>query len=305
MNREDSMDILTAVTAGMLVLAIWLLLGAFYVSAYEINPGESLVVDCRNCSVGTDIFINDIFPVDCIAGVNFTQTETNATCKIHKDLQGGQFINNTGGSCDINITCDSSTCGRFQDVDYPTTISFRKTNGSSDVLVDILVKNFKDEQIQTWTESFEPEKTVDATYKFDFICPHEIITDVNMQTCSKYLDPILGEQNPLIYALATGQNNCTNTVTRLQGEITGLHAQEVLLTLEKQQLNDKLGDCLVENQDLKFDLTDPKGDCSKDKEQIFSEKSGQANFNLGIAILFAVGFVVMVFRELTSGPEGL
>lgn len=217
MNKDSrALQILIMIVAFTLIL-FGLIYSAF---AYQIIPGNSIDIFCENCTAyGQTVqnHLNQTISVECLQGSCNQTNTTNATCTIQKDLLRGEAIANKDGSCNINVTCDKENYGAFQDVKYPGVLYLKKDNKS--VLLNIIIKNFKDEEFWRWgPKIITPEEIISAEYPIDFTCPHEVITEVNMQTCAEYLDPILGEQNPMIYALATGQNDCTNKLSNCTAE---------------------------------------------------------------------------------------
>ena len=202
-----------------IALALAFVAQAFYVQGYELNPADDMDIFCWNCTtfgLEPTIYLNQTINVMCMADAN--QTVYNGTCTIEKDMEGGEVIVNRDGNCDINVSCDSASCGRFQDVGYDGVLSVHKGNTSDSVYMDLVIDNFKGDEFFKWSRVIDPDEIITAEYPINFECPHEIITEVSMQTCADYLDPILGSSNPLIYALATAQNNCTTQLVACQAE---------------------------------------------------------------------------------------
>lgn len=278
------------------------------VFAYTLDPLESMNIYCWNCTtydVVPVVHINETLGIYCSEGIiecnetiwSFNITN-NATCTIHRDLLRGEAISNTNSSCDINVTCDKEKYGEFQNVKYPGILYLDKDNTT--VLLNIIIKNFKGEDFWTWgPKIITPDEIISAEYPIDFTCPHEVITEVNMQTCAEYLDPILGEQNPMIYALATGQNDCTN-------KLSNCTAETIAATHTRQQ-------CEI---DL-LTITDTNNEChgsvgklnDEHREEINRLEGDYREYRLGtvtiywfyLAVILIIGIGITGLYYLTSG----
>ena len=279
---------------GIVILCTLAFLSALIVDAfaYELDPYETLGVFCLNCTVfdTEPVFHqNESIEFTCHGDVVYNCSDYNATCKIQKDLVGGEVIVNKVPPCDINVTCDAAKCGEFQDISYPTYITVKKDEGF--IKINIEVTDFNGISTKNWTTSFQENSTVDQRDKYDFLCPHEVITETNMQTCSEYLDPILGEQNPMIYALATGQNDCTKAIVDCQSEMTSK--------------NNDLKDCEVdlatyekENEDCHARLSESQVDHKAEIQSMNIEHDQYIKATVPISWMWFAYFLIVVLVVL-------
>lgn len=296
-----------AALAFIVVLIIILMALITGVNGYEINANDTLLIQCMNCSVGAEEHINETISVTCLNNLTCENPEYNATCKINKSLLGGQMVVNTEGPCDINVSCQADKYGNFQDLEYPTYITVLK-NGD-EFRINIEVMNFKNESIYNWTTNIREEDVVEQKSRYSYICPHEVITEVNMQTCSEYLDPILGEQNPLIFALATGQNECTQQLIECNSEI---EAERKVYLDWKDKFEDEQNLRVMYEEDLEeceFDLNNPvNGSCAKQVREVTDEyrdyKLATVPFQYFYATwIMALFIIIWVLYQVFSGES--
>jgi hypothetical protein len=173
-------------------------------------------------------------------------------CSIHANLLPGQNTTLNMSPCDINVTCNGAA---YQNMRYPTLINIRKQNDT--FLVSLSVQNYKNESYIDWSVPVGVRDLVDQTHEFDFVCPQEVITETNMQTCSKYLEPLLNESSPLIWQLSTGQSECTKTLVNSLGNMSAQTQMANQWEKDYLQKYNQWADCSSQLEQCNYNLNDP------------------------------------------------
>jgi hypothetical protein len=206
---------------GIILFCILVFLSALIVDvfAYELEPYQDLDVKCHNCTVLGDMpytHINETITFSCTGDVVYNCSDYNSTCKVTRDLEGGEVIVNKVPPCDINVTCDAAKCGEFQDISYPTYVTVKKDEGM--VRINIEVVDFNGISISNWTTSFQENATVDQRDKYEYLCKHEVITETNMQTCSQYFEEYAEGQDILTYESILAMSDCFGKLVEMEGQ---------------------------------------------------------------------------------------
>jgi hypothetical protein len=269
----------------------------YHVQAFQIPSGNSSIIYCENCTYLDGMYAATNISFDCLESECATADPINSTCSIIADLEGGEAIMNFEEPCGLNITCDSNRCGKFQEFEYLNKLEITKS--SSEFKIDIEIFDHKEESVQNWSTSINQDDVVEQKSEFKYICPHEVITDVNMQTCATYLDDIMGETNPMIFALATGQNECTKMLRDCE---TDKKAEQMayLDWKDKFEIEQRARiNCVEDLEDAKFNLYNVSGSCYQNKKEIEDMYARYRMTTVGNGWFY--GFVVLFIINLIYG----
>lgn len=275
---------------------------AMAIDPVNLLPDSTAIIGCNYCSFGNQTNITDSMVINCVHDNSTCPTYNNTlngTCYVDYDLIGGEKYNNTDGPCDVHVSCTSKA--KFQDFKYPTTIAIQRDNNTLDIGITVLDPN--EEEFMTWTKSLVEKDIVDLKYGFDFQCPHEVISDVNLQTCQEYLDPILGEQNPMIYALATGQNDCVSKLTNCTAQLVSCRNSDEKYEFKYIETKSSLDVCNARKQELEYELSDPNGQCMENVNEVQNKIRGEANLWFTTTIILGICVVIFVIYKLNEGES--
>ena len=272
-----------------------------FVSAYDLATGDSVNVLCSNCTIW------DVTPIHIKNNtVQFTCEDqlpdydvVNGTCTIDKHLEDGENYAITDGPCDLNLTCGTGYGGNYMGMTYPGIISLIKDQNRIKIQVNVTDPN--GEEVVNWKKDLEQNDILNLQYPFNYICPHEVITSVNMQTCAEYLDPILGEQNPLIYSLATAQNNCTNQLMQSISEKTALSLAMTECQIRISQMTEDNENCHAQKASQYDELN---RDIDELENEYLQYKLDTVSVNWMYAFVVALIIIVLIgFSYLFGGEE--
>lgn len=282
----------------IIVAFLILLLIALIASAYDIGGGDTLLIDCDNCSIGDFEHENETISVNCLYAAG-----TNATCSVHKDLEGGEYIDINKSPCDVNVSCDATRCGRFQDVEYNTFIKVKKENET--LKIQIEVYNFKDESVKNWTSSYDLSSVVDQKDQFPYLCPQEVITEVNMQTCAQYLEKLYKGESVLAYESMIAASGCIKALSECQADYRILENKEDSYELLYTNTERDRKNIIEERDDCLFDLSNPNGDCTNQKDKIYTEERNNANMWFTIAIITSIFAGIVILKSWVFTGDSL
>lgn len=187
------------------LIVVFLALSSTLGVAYKVGifPGQNVSIDCsvRNDSVG----------VAC---------SPSTVCKINRTLVPDEDYAYNEGVCEVNFKCTGTSIDSVGQVKFPMTMFVENKDNSS--FVSYYIEDWLGNPYKNKTWEFLHEDTIVQEYKTNFICPAEIKTDINIQTCSKYLNEILQTGDPLLYQLASGQTGCMNNLINVTSDLRAL-----------------------------------------------------------------------------------
>jgi len=205
------------------------------VQAIEINPGDVRNFNCtENCQNGT-------LQVECAncPSCNVTN-QTCGVCSIDRTLSWNETYTNNQTPCDLNIRCEAFNLTQMGKVNFPTRIKVKKDAGN--FLLSIDVYDRYNNPMETWNKQISEEDVVEYTYEFNYTCPAELTTDVNIETCSPFLESVFNTSNPMVFQMVTGQTLCMKNLVECQSKMEArsdvAHIWEQRYNLLLDQYND-------------------------------------------------------------------
>lgn len=265
------------------------------VSAVSIDPGNSTEYNCTG---------NESINITCTS-CNYTNTTCPdyGQCSINTSIYPGDTYNNSDGVCDISLFCNKAPHYEGQ-VYFPGKISIDKNEAN--LTIDIEIRDQNGALYQKMTYPAYYQDILSIVYPFNFSCPAELVTEVNVQTCAKYMNEILNTSDPVLAALSLGQSSCTDKLVECYGNIAGhdaaadnfmqLYNQE---KVRSETINDSLAVCSNE-------LYGWNGSCKTEIKELESEKAQLASplWMWGfwiVLVMLGVSWFFMLFAPKEGG----
>lgn len=235
--------------------------------AAEINPGDVRNFNCSEfCTDGS-------LEVSCASCPECNVTECGV-CSIDATLEWNQTYNNTEEPCDLNIHCQEMNLTQMGIVYFPSRIKVRKDSGNFYLSVDVYNRNGMIEN--SWNKQISEEDVVEYTYEYNYSCPAELTTNVNMETCAPFLSSYLNVSDPVMLQVFTGSTICMRNLVDCQSKMEArsdvAHLWEQRYNLILDQYNDieeLYNDCYLE-----MDFNNHEGTLRKTVTAVRQEFSG-------------------------------
>lgn len=189
---------------GFMVLAL-----ATPVHAVDINPGD---VRNFNCS---ELCVNGTLGVSCANCPE--QNLTCGNCSVEKALHWNETYVNDDGPCNLEIYCEAMNLTQMGTVNFPTRIKVKKDGGNFFLSIDVYDRN--NMILESWNKQISEKDVVEYTYEYNYSCPAELSTDVNIETCSPFLETMFNTTNPMVFQMVTGQTLCMEKLVDCQSKM--------------------------------------------------------------------------------------
>jgi len=261
-------------------LGIGLMLMAFLVitaQAVEIDPGENYTVNCT---------ANETVNISCTECPECNESNTTCgVCSVEKTLSWNETYTNDEGNCDLEIYCEEMNLSQIGLVNFPLEISLEKdTNNTVVFHGKIYDKNGR--LVEEWgPKEYLKEDMIAQRFKYDFQCPAELNTEVNLATCSPYLEYYFNTSDPMMFQLITGQSltlqklvDCQSTVesnVKAAGDWETKHSA-----------------CVEQKAGLQENLEECQRDCSDSLKETIAQYAGYANSWMAATIFLVLVIIV-------------
>jgi len=188
------------------LIALAILLGFLIIpcmaeaTTYSIFPGQNQTIDCNE------------------TGGNHTVKCTVVdVCKINRTLLPNETYSFHEGPCGIDFRCAGVADESLGYADFPMIT--RIENKDNATTVNLTIWDWVGNVFSEKSWSMDHEDRGYQEFSTAFRCPAEIKTEINLQTCSKFMNQILQTGDPLLYQLATGQTACMDEMIKCQGDL--------------------------------------------------------------------------------------
>lgn len=263
--------------------------------AIEINPGDVRNVNCtENC-------VNGSLPVSCATCPQCNATECGV-CSIDTELHWNETYNNTEGPCDIEIFCEPMNLSQMGKINFPSRIKIKKDSGNFQLSIDVYDQ--RDQILESWNKQISQEDIVEFTYEFNYSCPADLTTDVNIETCSPFLETVFNTTNPMVFQLVTGQSACMQRLVECQSkmearsDVAHIWEQRYSLILDQySDVEELYNDCF-----LQMDYNNRNSTLYKAVATTRAEKAGWVEPHwFWLVIFMGIGYVFILMYEIFSG----
>lgn len=264
----------------------------------ELNPGDTRNINCTEfCDNETlEIQVNDC-------------PEENATecgvCSIDTSLHWNQTYNNSEGPCDIKVHCEPMNLTQLGTVNFPTKMKVKKEGGSFQLSIDVHDKN--DHVLESWVREISQEDVVEYAYEFNYTCPAELTTEVNMHTCAPFLENYFNVTDPVIFQIVTGQTLCMERLVECQSvkdsEIDQAHAWEQKYKSLLDEYNDIEAD--YEACSMNLDYNNHNSTLYRTVKAVRNEKAGWVEphwFWISIVLIILIA-ITLLYTFVGGGSE--
>lgn len=263
--------------------------------ALELDPGDVRNVNCtENC-------INDSLQVSC-ANCPVCNTTECGICSIDRTLSWNETYNNSEGPCDLNIKCEPMNLTMMGRINFPSRIKVKKDSGNFILSIDVYDQNGM--ILESWNKQISQEDVVEYSFEYNYTCPADLTTDVNMETCSPFLANVFNTTNPMVFQMVTGQTLCMQKLVDCQGERNQESDTANQWQQEYNRILNQYNDMedLYNNCYLELDYDNPKSTVNKITSTVRAEKAGwvPGEYALGFWILLFLVFAVIgavLYRE--------
>lgn len=267
------------------------------VFAETIDPGNTTYIDCNNT--------NETFGVTCneCPDCNLTCPDYGV-CRINTSIYPGETYNYTEGVCELDIQCNA-TKQHIGLVYYPGIIEIKKTDDN--ITVDIDIRDYQNAPYQRNTYPSYYKDILNIQFPFNFSCPADLTTEVNLETCSKYLPQIWNRTDPIMATFSYAQSKCTDELTRCYGNIIGQENRADNYERLYHEENKKTLELTSQIEDMDYELNSDYGRCSNQtkSEQVKFVKYQQSTVSgwwfWGFVVLFLVNAAYIGWQLFGQG----
>lgn len=259
-----------------------------------MNPGDVRNFNC------TEYCINGTLNVTCdnCPGCNTTNV-TCPSCSIHTSLSWNQTYKNNETPCDIEIYCESMNLTQMGIVNFPARMKVKKDGGNFLLSIDVFDRNGM--VLESWNKQISEQDVVEYTYEYNYSCPAELTTNVNMETCAPFLENVFNTTNPMVFQMVTGQSVCMQRLVDCQSRMDSKSDVAHYWEREYNRILDQYNDMesLYNGCFLEMDYNNPNSTLRKAVLSTRQEKAGWVEPHwFGIAILellILVSIIVWMF----------
>jgi hypothetical protein len=138
-------------------------------------------------------------------------------CEVDRTLSPNETYEFHEGMCDLNIFCESVINKTKGKVKFPGMITMSKGNGTVKLKIDIDDWIGNEYLKKEWNMEYSELYTVQ--YPFEFECPAEIKTDINLQNCLPYLSQAFNESSSLTYQISFLNQMCFEKLTECNAKV--------------------------------------------------------------------------------------
>lgn len=167
-----------------------------------MSPGSSQIINCST---------------NCSAEYNMTCSDAGQRCYINRTLAPNETYHFDQGACNVTVKCPAEAAFTGV-VEFPGVVRIDKNNETFRVFYNVF--DWKGNPYMNRTWDVGKLDVISIETDVSFVCPAEINTEINYQTCSKYFDQYLEIDDPLLMAMVTGQNKAIDELIECRSELS-------------------------------------------------------------------------------------